>query len=66
VGREDPEVAEAVRAIFQDDNIDVILGAEAQSESARPKGCSITNGFFRWKSAESHLYVAECDREACL
>jgi pyruvate/2-oxoglutarate dehydrogenase complex dihydrolipoamide dehydrogenase (E3) component len=35
LGREDPEVAEAVRAIFQDDNIDVILGAEARSIRGR-------------------------------
>jgi pyruvate/2-oxoglutarate dehydrogenase complex dihydrolipoamide dehydrogenase (E3) component len=35
LGREDPEVAEAVRAMFQDDSIDVILGAEAQSIRGR-------------------------------
>jgi len=35
LGREDLEVAEAVRAIFQDDSIDVILGAEAQSIRGR-------------------------------
>jgi pyruvate/2-oxoglutarate dehydrogenase complex dihydrolipoamide dehydrogenase (E3) component len=35
LGREDPEVAEAVRAILQDDSIDVILGAEAQSIRGR-------------------------------
>ena len=35
LGREDPEVAEAVRAIFQDDNINVILGAEVQSIRGR-------------------------------
>src|SRR5262249_26137848 len=31
LGREDPEVAEAVLAMFQDDDIDVILGAKVES-----------------------------------
>jgi pyruvate/2-oxoglutarate dehydrogenase complex dihydrolipoamide dehydrogenase (E3) component len=31
LGREDPDVAKAVRAIFEDDGIDVILGAETRS-----------------------------------
>jgi pyruvate/2-oxoglutarate dehydrogenase complex dihydrolipoamide dehydrogenase (E3) component len=35
LGREDPEVAEAILAIFQDDDIDAILGAQAQSVKGR-------------------------------
>jgi pyruvate/2-oxoglutarate dehydrogenase complex dihydrolipoamide dehydrogenase (E3) component len=35
VAREDPDVAQAVRAIFQEEGIDVILGAEPQSVKGR-------------------------------
>jgi pyruvate/2-oxoglutarate dehydrogenase complex dihydrolipoamide dehydrogenase (E3) component len=35
VAREDPDVAEAVRAIFEEDGIDVILGAETRSVEGR-------------------------------
>lgn len=35
LGREDPDVAEAVRAIFAEDGIDVIVGAEARSVKGR-------------------------------
>ncbi len=35
LGREDPDVAEAVRAIFEEDRIDVILGAETRSVDGR-------------------------------
>jgi pyruvate/2-oxoglutarate dehydrogenase complex dihydrolipoamide dehydrogenase (E3) component len=35
LGREDPDVAEAVRAIFEEDGIEVILGAETRSVDGR-------------------------------
>src|SRR4051812_13468435 len=35
LGREDPDVADAVRAIFDDDGIDVVLGAETRSIKGR-------------------------------
>jgi pyruvate/2-oxoglutarate dehydrogenase complex dihydrolipoamide dehydrogenase (E3) component len=35
LGREDPDVADAVRAIFDDDGIDVMLGAETRSIKGR-------------------------------
>lgn len=35
LAREDPDVAEAVRAIFEEDGIDVILGAETQGVEGR-------------------------------
>lgn len=35
LGREDPDVAEAVRATFAEDGIDVIVGAEARSVKGR-------------------------------
>jgi len=35
LGREDPDVAEAVRALFEEDGIRVILGAETQSVEGR-------------------------------
>jgi pyruvate/2-oxoglutarate dehydrogenase complex dihydrolipoamide dehydrogenase (E3) component len=35
LGREDPDVADAVRAIFADDGIDVMLGAETRSIKGR-------------------------------
>jgi pyruvate/2-oxoglutarate dehydrogenase complex dihydrolipoamide dehydrogenase (E3) component len=35
LGREDPDVADAVRAIFEDDGIDVVLGAETRSIKGR-------------------------------
>ena len=35
MAREDPDVAEAVRAIFEDDGIDVVLGAETRAVEGR-------------------------------
>jgi pyruvate/2-oxoglutarate dehydrogenase complex dihydrolipoamide dehydrogenase (E3) component len=35
LGREDPDVAEAIRAIFEQDGIEVILGAEVRSVEGR-------------------------------
>jgi pyruvate/2-oxoglutarate dehydrogenase complex dihydrolipoamide dehydrogenase (E3) component len=35
LAREDPDVAEAVRAIFEEDGVDVILGAETRSVEGR-------------------------------
>src|SRR5207302_764896 len=35
LGREDPDIANAVRAIFDDDGIDVMLGAETRSINGR-------------------------------
>jgi pyruvate/2-oxoglutarate dehydrogenase complex dihydrolipoamide dehydrogenase (E3) component len=35
LGREDPDIAEAVRAIFEEDRIDVIVGAETRSVEGR-------------------------------
>jgi pyruvate/2-oxoglutarate dehydrogenase complex dihydrolipoamide dehydrogenase (E3) component len=35
LGRQDPDVAEAVRAIFEEDGIEVILGAETRSVDDR-------------------------------
>ena len=35
MGREDPDVADAVRALFEDDAIDVILGADTQAVEGR-------------------------------
>jgi pyruvate/2-oxoglutarate dehydrogenase complex dihydrolipoamide dehydrogenase (E3) component len=35
LGREDPDVAEAVRAIFEEDGIEVVLGADTQSVEGR-------------------------------
>lgn len=35
LGREDPDVAEAVRAIFEEDGIDVVLGANTQFAEGR-------------------------------
>lgn len=35
MGREDPDVAEAVRAIFEEDGIHVVLGAETQTVKGR-------------------------------
>jgi len=35
LGREDPDVADAVRAIFEEDDIEVVLGAETQAVEGR-------------------------------
>ena len=35
MGREDPDVADAVRALFEDDGIEVILGADTQAVQGR-------------------------------
>jgi pyruvate/2-oxoglutarate dehydrogenase complex dihydrolipoamide dehydrogenase (E3) component len=35
LGREDPDIAEAVRAIFEDEGVDVILGVETRSVKGR-------------------------------